>query len=124
MNKYEKKLGEIINKYSLDIELIKPVDASVQSFNISSVKIKLDKLDMYDDYLRYSEDEEGYDALSCIQRLHILLDIHIQKFNNMSFYQYAVYVNEGTYDEHYDIFLKCMELRDNTGEWLRGIYNG
>lgn len=44
MNKHEKKLGEIINKYSLDIELIQPAGSSIETSNIYSVVIKLDKL--------------------------------------------------------------------------------
>lgn len=122
MNKYEKKLGEIISTHSLDIELIKKGGDSNEVFNIHSVKIKLDKLDMYGSYLRYSEDEKGCDALSCIIELFGLLDIHISNFNSMPFYQYAIYVNQGTYDEKYNNFMKCMELKDDLGEYLRGIY--
>ena len=119
MNKYEKKLGEIINKYSLDIELIKPAGASIEAFNIHSVIIKLDKLGLDGYMLRYSEEGE-FDALSCLNVLHRTLQIQIDKFNNMTFYQYAIYVNAGAYEDKYESLIEWMELRDDLGEWLRG----
>lgn len=64
MNKHEKKLGEIINKHSLQMR--------------------------------------------------------IDEFNNMTFYQYAIYVNAGTYDDKYECFIEWLELRDDLGEYLRG----
>lgn len=120
MNKYEKKLGEIINKYSLEVELIKPAGATIQAFNITNVKIKLDKLGIPDTFLRYSEDERGCDALACIQKLVGTLAIHIDKFNNMTFYQYAIYVNQEVYDEKYNNFIKWIDLKDEINEWLQG----
>lgn len=120
MNKHEKKLGEIINKYSLDIELMKPARANIEVFNIHSVVIKLDKLGLNDYLLRYSEEGEGFDALSCLNTLYGTLQIQIDKFNSMSFYQYAIYVNAGTYDDKYECFTEWLDLRDDLGDYLRG----
>ena len=119
MNKYEKKLSEIINKYSLDIELIKPAGANIEVFNIHSIIIKLDNLGLNEYLLRYSEEGE-FDALSCLNVLYGILQIQIDKFNTMSFYQYAIYVNAGTYDDKYECFIEWLELRDDLGEYLRG----
>lgn len=119
MNKHEKKLGEIINKYSLDIELMKPAGTNIEVFNIHSIIIKLDNLGLNEYLLRYSEEGE-FDALSCLNTLYGTLQIQIDKFNSMSFYQYAIYVNAGTYDDKYEYFIEWLELRDDLGEYLRG----
>ena len=119
MNKHEKKLGEIINKYSLDIELIHPAGSSIETSNIYSVVIKLDKLGLNGYLLRYSEEGE-FDALSCLNTLYVALQMQIDKFNSMTFYQYAIYVNEGTYEDKYECFIEWLELRDDLGEYLRG----
>lgn len=119
MNKHEKKLGEIINKYLLDIELIKPTGSNIEMFNIHSVIIKLDKLGLNGYLLRYSEEGE-FDALSCLNVLYGILQTQIDVFNNISFYQYAIYVNAGTYDDKYECFIEWLELRDDLGEYLRG----
>ena len=120
MNKYEKKLGEIINKYSLDIELIKPAGANIEVFNLDSVLIKLDKLGLNGYAVRYSEEEKGFDALSCLNKLYGTLQIQIDKFNNITFYQYAIYVNAGEYEDKYECFTEWLDLRDDLGEYLRG----
>lgn len=119
MNKHEKKLGEIINKYSLDIELMKPAGSNIEVFNIHSVIIKLDNLGLNGYLLRYSEEGE-FDALSCLNALYGTLQIQIDKFNSMTFYQYAIYVNAGTYEDKYECFTEWLELRDDIGEYLRG----
>ena len=119
MNKHEKKLSEIINKYSLDVELMKPVGANIEVFNIHSVIIKLDNLGLNGYLLRYSE-EGGLDELSCLNTLYGILQIQIDKFNNMTFYQYAIYVNAGTYEDKYECFIEWLELRGELGEYLRG----
>ena len=120
MNKHEKKLSEIINKYSLDIELMKPAGANIEAFNLHSVIIKLDKLGLNDYLIRYSEEREDFDALSCLNTLHGTLQIQIDKFNNMTFYEYAIYVNAGNYDYKYKCFTEWIELKDELGEYLRG----
>lgn len=119
MNKHEKKLGEIINKYLLDIELIKPIGSNIETFNIHSVIIKLDKLGLNGYLLRYSEEGE-FDALSCLNVLYGILQTQIDVFNNISFYQYAIYVNAGTYDDKYECFIEWIGLKDDLGEYLRG----
>lgn len=119
MNKHEKKLGEIINKYSLDIELMKPAGVNIEVFNIHSVIIKLDNLGLNGYLLRYSEEGE-FDALSCLNALYGTLQIQIDNFNSMTFYQYAIYVNAGEYEDKYECFTEWLELRDELGEWLRG----
>lgn len=119
MNKHEKKLGDIINKYLLDIELLKTAGSNIETFNIHSVIIKLDKLGLNGYLLRYSEEGE-FDALSCLNTLYGTLQIQIDKFNSMSFYQYAIYVNAGTYDDKYECFTEWLELRDDLREYLRG----
>lgn len=124
MNKSEKKLGEIINKYSLEVELIKPVGASNQAFNLDGVRIKLDNLGIPGRFLTYCENEEDLNALSCIVALINILDIHIDEFNNMSFYQYAIYVDQGVYDDKYNRFIKLLDLKDELCKWMRGKYNG
>lgn len=119
MNKHEKKLSDIINKYSLDIELMKPAGANIEVFNIHSVMIKLDKLGLPGYLLRYSEEGE-FTALSCLNTLYGTLQIQIDKFNNMTFYQYAIYVNAGEYEDKYECFTEWLDLRDDLGEYLRG----
>lgn len=44
----------------------------------------------------------------------------VEGFNSMTFYQYAIYVNAGTYDDKYECFIEWLELRDDLGEYLRG----
>lgn len=98
---------------------MKPAGSNIEAFNIHSIIIKLDNLGLNGYLLRYSEEGE-FDALSCLNTLYGTLQIHIDKFNSMSFYQYAIYVNAGTYDDKYECFIEWLELRDDLGEYLRG----
>ena len=119
MNKYEKKLVDVINKYSLEVELLKSTGATIQAFNLHGVKIKLDKFGMPDTFLMYSEEVKERDAYNCVNSLLHLLNIYISKFNNMTFYEYAILVNKGEYEDKCDMMDKWLVLEEELRDFMK-----